>query len=163
VSTNLFEDQKAMMHAFGNTTEGFNADQLRLYLKLLVEEFGETMCAALPEQAERIKSYIRGLSYLLEPWQGGEFAPDEIELFDGLQDVMVVTAGAGLSAGFPMQAGWDEVFRSNMAKIDPATGKVRRREDGKVLKPAGWLPPDLNRVLLQHKGVYADTVEVGDD
>jgi tripartite-type tricarboxylate transporter receptor subunit TctC len=27
--------------------------------------------------------------------------------------------------------------------IDPATGKVQRREDGKVLKPEGWTPPDL--------------------
>jgi hypothetical protein len=34
-----------------------------------------------------------------------------------------------------MLAGWDEVVRSNMAKIDPRTGVVNKREDGKVLKP----------------------------
>ena len=27
--------------------------------------------------------------------------------------------------------------------IDRETGKVRKREDGKVLKPVGWMPPEL--------------------
>jgi hypothetical protein len=34
-----------------------------------------------------------------------------------------------------------------MAKIDPETGKVRKRSDGKILKPAGWEPPKLDEVL----------------
>jgi predicted HAD superfamily Cof-like phosphohydrolase len=41
------------------------------------------------------------------------------------------------------EAAWNEVMRTNFAKIDPETGKVRKREDGKVLKPEGWTPPDL--------------------
>jgi hypothetical protein len=31
-----------------------------------------------------------------------------------------------------------------LAKIDKETGKVRKREDGKVLKPVGWVAPNLN-------------------
>jgi hypothetical protein len=38
---------------------------------------------------------------------------------------------------------WKEVMRTNFAKIDHETGKVRKREDGKVLKPVGWTPPNL--------------------
>jgi uncharacterized membrane protein len=34
-------------------------------------------------------------------------------------------------------------MRTNFAKIDHATGKVRKREDGKVLKPVGWTAPVL--------------------
>ena len=34
-------------------------------------------------------------------------------------------------------------MRTNFAKIDKETGKVRKREDGKVLKPLGWKPPEL--------------------
>ena len=34
------------------------------------------------------------------------------------------------------------VERSNFAKIAD-DGKVRKREDGKVLKPVGWTPPEL--------------------
>jgi hypothetical protein len=32
---------------------------------------------------------------------------------------------------------------TNFAKIDRETGKVRKREDGKVLKPQGWTAPNL--------------------
>jgi hypothetical protein len=38
-------------------------------------------------------------------------------------------------------------MRTNFAKIDKETGKVRKREDGKVLKPQGWTPPELEQYL----------------
>ena len=64
---------------------------------------------------------------------------------------MVVCIGAGLSAGFPMASGWAEVIRSNMEKIDPETGMVRRRSDGKIMKPDGWQPPKLEELLKGHE------------
>ena len=45
--------------------------------------------------------------------------------------------------GFDVDGAWAEVARSNLTKIDPVTGKVNKRKDGKVLKPEGWTPPDL--------------------
>ena len=41
----------------------------------------------------------------------------------------------------------DEIQRSNLAKLD-ADGKPIRRYDGKLLKPPGWTPPDIERELL---------------
>jgi hypothetical protein len=38
-------------------------------------------------------------------------------------------------------------MKTNFAKIDKETGKVRKREDGKVLKPVGWVPPDLTKFI----------------
>jgi predicted HAD superfamily Cof-like phosphohydrolase len=49
--------------------------------------------------------------------------------------------------GYDVQKAWDEVLRSNMAKVDRVTGKVNRREDGKILKPEGWTPPDLTKFV----------------
>jgi hypothetical protein len=34
-----------------------------------------------------------------------------------------------------------------MKKLDPKTQKVIRREDGKILKPEGWTPPDLTKFI----------------
>jgi predicted HAD superfamily Cof-like phosphohydrolase len=45
--------------------------------------------------------------------------------------------------GYKVDEAWAEVARSNLAKIDPTTGKVTKRADGKVLKPEGWTPPNL--------------------
>lgn len=42
----------------------------------------------------------------------------------------------------PFDAIWDLVQKANVGKADPATGKFRKREDGKVIKPEGWTPPD---------------------
>lgn len=66
---------------------------------------------------------------------------------DALADLIYVCIGMALEFGIPLEAVWNEVQRSNMAKVDPATGKVRKREDGKVLKPEGWTPPDIAAVL----------------
>jgi predicted HAD superfamily Cof-like phosphohydrolase len=46
----------------------------------------------------------------------------------------------------PQQEVWDEVARSNLAKISD-NGKVLKRNDGKVLKPEGWTPPDIKSIL----------------
>jgi hypothetical protein len=38
-------------------------------------------------------------------------------------------------------------MQTNFAKIDKDTGKVRKREDGKVLKPVGWVSPNLTKFI----------------
>ena len=68
---------------------------------------------------------------------------DRVEQLDALVDILVVTMGAIRAGGFDGEGAWEEVMRTNFAKIDPDTGKVRKREDGKVLKPEGWKAPEL--------------------
>ena len=41
-------------------------------------------------------------------------------------------------------------MNTNFAKIDQETGKVRKREDGKVLKPEGWKAPVLTPFIGQN-------------
>jgi len=116
-----FEEQAFFMQACGQTTHEANKLQAEMYRELVDEERMEMLDA--------------------------EDASDEIEEFDAVLDQIVVLIGYGLSRGWPMNAGWAEVVRSNMAKIDPYSGTVRRREDGKILKPEGWTPPDLDSLL----------------
>lgn len=73
--------------------------------------------------------------------------PGSIEDIDACLDMIVVIIGYMLSHGWPVEQLWAEVIRSNMSKVDPATGKVQKRTDGKVLKPATFSPPDFGRVL----------------
>ena len=81
-------------------------------------------------------------------------AGDEVESFDAILDIIVVCIGYGLSRGWPMVEGWQEVMQSNLAKID-ASGFVKRREDGKILKPEGWQAPNLKRVLADYAAQIA--------
>ena len=65
-----------------------------------------------------------------------------------LVDVLYVFIGTALRYGIPLDAVWDEVQRSNMAKV---SGDVRRRDDGKILKPEGWTPPDILSIVRRVK------------
>ena len=76
---------------------------------------------------------------------------DNVEVVDALTDILVVTIGALHSAGADAEGAWKEVMRTNFAKIDKETGKVRKREDGKVLKPIGWEPPNLKPFVIKEK------------
>ena len=115
--TNPFRDQEKFMKACDQQVDGSNLNQYAMYMKLIDEEVGELHQAVL--------------------------ANDEVEQLDALVDILVVTIGAIHSAGFDAEGAWKEVMATNFAKIDHETGKVRKREDGKVLKPHGWTPPDL--------------------
>jgi predicted HAD superfamily Cof-like phosphohydrolase len=120
---NPFRDQEKFMKACDQSVEGFNADQFNMYLKLIEEEADEL--------GEAIKNH------------------DQVETLDALIDILVVTIGAIHSAGFDAEGAWKEVMATNFAKIDKETGKVRKREDGKVLKPTGWHPPVLSPYLTR--------------
>lgn len=71
---------------------------------------------------------------------------DPIKALDAYADLMVVVFGGGVSMGLPLEAGYDEVMRSNMTKLG-ADGKPIIREDGKILKGPNYEPPDLGKVL----------------
>jgi predicted HAD superfamily Cof-like phosphohydrolase len=113
----VFEDQRRFMVACDQSVNKPNEIQFGLYVNLIHEEFLE-LHAAIREN-------------------------DRVEMLDALTDILVVTIGAIHSLGADGEAAWNEVMRTNFAKIDAATGKVRKREDGKVLKPEGWQAPDL--------------------
>jgi predicted HAD superfamily Cof-like phosphohydrolase len=106
------------MRACDQTVGGeFDLEQFKMYLGLIKEEYKELQVAIENN--------------------------DQVETLDALIDILVVTIGTIHSMGSDAEGAWKEVMQTNFAKIDKDTGKVRKREDGKVLKPVGWTPPDL--------------------
>lgn len=67
---------------------------------------------------------------------------DLIEVADAIADLQYVIIGTAISYGIDMRPIWDEVHRTNMAKVDGG-----RRGDGKIMKPAGWQPPRIAEML----------------
>jgi hypothetical protein len=72
---------------------------------------------------------------------------DDVEQLDACFDMMWVIIGYMKSRGWDCEGAWDEGAKSNLSKIDHITGKVIRREDGKILKPEGWQPPDFAKFV----------------
>ena len=116
--TNPFQDQASFMQACGQTIGIENRDQYALYLDLIREEVQEL-----------------------------EDSQHPVSDLDALIDILVVTIGAIHSMGADAEGAWNEVMRSNLDKIDPESGTVLKRGDGKVLKPEGWTAPCLDPYL----------------
>lgn len=119
--TNPFRDQEKFMRACDQTVGEFNQPQFKMYLGLIAEEYKEL--------TEAINNN------------------DQLETLDALIDILVVTVGTIHSMGADAEGAWKEVMATNFAKIDKDTGKVRKREDGKVLKPLGWVSPELGQFI----------------
>lgn len=69
-----------------------------------------------------------------------------IEVADALTDLLYVVYGAGQAFGIDLDECFQEVHCSNMSKLGE-DGRPIKREDGKVLKPDTYFPPDLKSVL----------------
>jgi len=131
--TNPFRDQEKFMRACDQSVDSGNTDQFNMYLKLIEEE------------AEELNQAI--------------INKDKVEMLDALVDILVVTIGAIHSMGADAEGAWKEVMKTNFAKIDKDTGKVRKREDGKVLKPLGWTPPNLKPYLSKETSLLKQGLE----
>jgi len=64
-----------------------------------------------------------------------------------LVDVIVVTVGAALEYGIPLDRCWDAVLESNRSKLGD-DGKPVLNEHGKVTKGPNYQPPDMRRAVF---------------
>lgn len=119
--TKVFTDVQVFMNAAGQTTIENNPEQAKLYHKLINEEYNEFIDARLNN--------------------------NDVETADACFDMIWVIVGYMLSRGWDCNKIWDEGSLSNLRKIDRETKKVLKRDDGKVLKPEGWSPPDFSKCI----------------
>lgn len=79
----------------------------------------------------------------------GMLLDDRAELFtdctsliaDAIGDILVVTFGAALAYGIPIEEVFTEIHRSNMTK------STEKNEYGKTIKGPYYSPPDIKKVL----------------
>lgn len=108
--------------------------------------------------ALRVDLMQEELNEITSAWNRLRFATNkfdredaEADIIDGLVDLMYVTLGSAVAAGVDLDPFWDEVQRANMSKVDGSLGPLKFREDGKLLKPDGWKPPDILGLLRRIK------------
>jgi len=109
--------------------------QAELYMDLIEEEFDELH-----------KWFVIYSNSVREDEKLGALA----EVLDGVCDLAVVMMGFCNSLGLPFDQAYNEVHRSNMNKFVPngdGTYTILKRADGKVIKPANWVKPNIMSIL----------------
>lgn len=73
---------------------------------------------------------------------------DLVEIADALGDMLYILCGTINAHGLQekMASVFEEIQRSNMSKLDE-NGQPIYREDGKVMKSAGYFKPDIAGIL----------------
>ena len=118
-------DVKIFMEACGQEVrnspsyELSSQDQANLYMELIREEFEEL--------------------------KDGHANKDIVEVADACGDLIWVILGLCNTVGINIHPVWHEITASNLSKT--VNGNVIRRADGKILKPEGWVAPDLKKFI----------------
>jgi predicted HAD superfamily Cof-like phosphohydrolase len=127
-----------------------NEEQVKLYEKLIIEEYSEFVDAREDDDKKEMLDGICdtiwvGIGYFISK---GE-TPDNMMIHRKLLDIISIKEVMDIAKqnSFDLDGAMKEVHRSNMSKVDPVTKKVIKREDGKVLKPETFSPPNLEPFL----------------
>lgn len=132
---------RRFMEAGGQEVNDYPAipsqETTELRRNLLSEEYLEHVIAVNDFELARVTG---------EPLSDHHF----IELADALADMVYVIAGTAITYGIDLDEALREVCRSNDTKF--VNGQLIRREDGKILKPEGYEPPDLAAVIFPREG-----------
>lgn len=122
---------------------------------LLSDEEAAMRCQLLVEE---VKEFIAAMGCAI--WTGGvrgivvestagrmnETEPNLVAAAHELADILYIAFGTAVKMGLPMAEVFAEVHAANMRKVE-GPGLPKRRPDGKILKPEGWQPADVAKIL----------------
>lgn len=106
---------------------------------------GALRAEIIMEEARETAEALTGLPWSYACDKTAEPKPPDILLVaDGCADIAVVTLGTAVTCGFDLTDVFWEVQTSNWKKLAPG---ATMREDGKLVKPPDFTPPDIAGVL----------------
>lgn len=120
--------------------DGMAADVLEFHKKFRVPYFPDP---GFPTE-DVMQFRLNFLKEELKELEDAAAVHDMPGVADALVDLVYVAIGTALGLGIPFQAVWDEVHAANMRKVR-SDGNGRHETD--VVKPAGWVPPDVRKAL----------------
>lgn len=134
-------------------SQDWYADVLEFTRRLAPNRIGSLPACPGRESRDLVRRLIK------EEWHEADEAMQKGDLpgvADGLADLIYVSLHAAITYGIDLRPVWDAVQAANMAKEGGPT-----REDGKILKPEGWQPPDVAGILARQHGLNFGRQEYG--
>ena len=132
-------------------------DETKFISKMILDEVMELMATHWgPADAKALLAgFIKDSKDLPKEGYEGDAANQAIhrcaDQADALVDVYYYSLNAACKKGMNLSAVFDIVHGANMAKRDPTTGEFLKRADGKIIKPKGWQPPNVEAELMRQR------------
>jgi predicted HAD superfamily Cof-like phosphohydrolase len=139
-----------------NVPEPMQRRAVKFLVEMVLDELMELMATVMePKEAKEVlRDYGEKGRYIFKR-EYAEEDEEELEKIadqaDALVDVYYYMLNAAARHGMNLSRVFKVVHEANMAKRDKKTGKFLKREDGKILKPEGWLPPNVMGEMLEQK------------
>mmetsp|Transcript_998 Transcript_998/g.1268 ORF Transcript_998/g.1268 Transcript_998/m.1268 type:complete len:172 (+) Transcript_998:40-555(+) len=130
-----------------DTPEPMNKDEVFFLAKMMLDEIMEfTATVAGPEESKaKLKEFIdKSKDIQQEKYEEGDKVTPVADQADALVDSYYYSLNSACNKGINLSSVFGIVHAANMAKRDPETGKFLKRADGKIIKPKGWQPPNIN-------------------
>jgi predicted HAD superfamily Cof-like phosphohydrolase len=142
------------MHAGDQSTDHFNVRQSAFYLGMQLEELAEKM-KHIAGDDQQCLDLSTVLDQFGEAFKRGTYdghlaratAEQRAEFIDADFDLAWVSIASLASQGVPVPEVIAEGSYSNLVKIGPDGKCVKDKLTGKILKPAGWKPPNFRQFV----------------
>jgi len=99
--------------------------------------------------AERIQEELNELSIALDDWftfsLPGDDEDYQASILDEMMDVIFTIKVLCVVKGWNYHAAEQHKIENNLSKL--TNGKIKKRSDGKILKPDGYTPTDMRSYL----------------
>lgn len=138
---NVIEQVRTFNLLAGNTDNQYNVRQSALYMGLMLEEMAEKLAHL---GLYKVAGEMDNLGYCFKRGDYDDHltTTNRANLLDDDVDLVVVTLGSMLSMGVDIHGAFNEVYRSNMTKLQD-DGMMAKDANGKIVKPSTYSPPNL--------------------
>ena len=121
-------------------------------IRMVMSELDE-LATTVTSNDEECKEFMFNALRKIDKCQNYEYN-SEIELIgaqaDSMVDAWYYMLNTASKHGINLSKLFNIVHQANMNKRDPKTHKfIRRESDGKVVKPEGWMPPDVEGEIMR--------------
>jgi predicted HAD superfamily Cof-like phosphohydrolase len=128
-------------------------DQVLFVIRMVVSELDELAATVCDNETDKNLLMLEALNTRDKCTEYNY--PSNVDLIaaqaDSMVDAWYYMLNVAAKSGINLSKVFDIVHAANMAKRDPITNKfIRRESDGKVIKPNGWQPPNIEKEIKEH-------------
>lgn len=128
-----------------------NEEEIRFIIRMVMSELSE-MAATVTTDESECRTFMENCLKDIDLCKNYQYNTDVEKIAaqaDSMVDAWYYMLNTSTKKGVNLSKLFDVIHKANMDKRDPETGKFIRRDDGKIMKPANWQPPNIEGEIEQ--------------